>query len=184
MNKKSTNRLIELAQGGDTEAWDALWNRYQKLCRRIVSWRFKNWDDVEDVLQLIKLRVWEGLQRFTPNTNYLAWLRTVCQYEVWRMNKRAHRRHEIPASQAYDAYSLADSESGFDRVEIVDAGRTLWRELLTLLCPRQITLLIVLLSGLLQKEAAPILDTSVSTINRLWKSTQKCCIPVAVAHGF
>lgn len=64
----TTLRLVHAAQAGESQALNALFERYLPRTRRIVAcrmgWRLAQLEDHEDLVQAALLRVFEGFDRF------------------------------------------------------------------------------------------------------------------------
>lgn len=71
---ESDEQLMERVQGGEVEAFDALFERYR---RRLFGFLFRRCDDVsgaEDLFQETWLRVIRARKRFDPQRRFSTWL--------------------------------------------------------------------------------------------------------------
>lgn len=65
---------IQAAQAGDTRAYAALVDRYWPRLQRWLHGLTSDAQAAEDLTQDALLKAWNGLARFTPGTNFRAWL--------------------------------------------------------------------------------------------------------------
>ena len=82
---------------GDSEAWEILLVRYQRLIYSIPIKIGLSPNDAADVFQSVCLKFLEGLPKLRNLERVGAWLTTTTKRECWRIAARKHRAHvEIP----------------------------------------------------------------------------------------
>ena len=100
------------------------------------------WQDAEDVLQDVKLRLWEQFESFRRDADFAAWAITIANYMVRAHRKRCQRERVCFSDELLEKISRqvsAISSSGRDeRVSaLMECARTLSdasRKLLRLVC--------------------------------------------------
>jgi len=90
--------LIRRAQEGNSDAWDALVDRYMDILHRIIH-RFgvQRLEETEDIAQDVWLRVYKGLRSFHSDSKFETWLFTIARncfrdhvHRAWRMSLVSH----------------------------------------------------------------------------------------------
>ena len=113
--------LVTAAAGGDTQAWNALVERYAPLvhatCRR---WRLDD-ADAADVSQTVWLRLVENLGRLREPQALPGWLRTTTVRECTRLYHA--RQRERPDDLAVHLDHSADDGSGPVDERLITAER-------------------------------------------------------------
>ncbi len=67
--------LVERAQGGDAEAFGALYDRFQPEILRYLTHRVGNADTAEDLAQQVFLKAWQAIPRYEARgVPFKAWL--------------------------------------------------------------------------------------------------------------
>lgn len=89
--------LIEACLGGNSQAWEALLTRYQRLIYSIpVRYGFHE-QDANDVFQNVSVLLLDNLSRLRDHERLGAWLVITTRRECWRMFRR--RPDLIPNSE-------------------------------------------------------------------------------------
>jgi len=87
--------LVACARGGDTQAWDALVERYTPLiwsiCRKYRLGR----DDADDVRQSVWLHLVDQLDKIRQPAALPGWLATTTRRECGRLVRAAHGPHAV-----------------------------------------------------------------------------------------
>lgn len=68
------NFLVEKAREGDEKAFEALYWRHQKKVGNIIRRHVRNKQDVDDLIQIIFLKVYQGLKNFRGESKFFTWL--------------------------------------------------------------------------------------------------------------
>lgn len=104
MNDRSTTELVAAASGGDSQAWGAIVDRYDRLVWSVVrGYRLDNATSA-DVSQTVWMRLVENLDRIREPERLPSWLCSTARNEALRVS-RAQKR-TIPSDFEYD---MADS---------------------------------------------------------------------------
>ncbi len=108
--------LIERAQSGDREAFEALVHRYDRDVLRIALNILHKPEDARDVYQEAFLKIYKNLPRFRFECSFYTWLyrvvTNVCLDQLRRKNSRPEDQAPEPGFQASGDISTGDF---FDR---------------------------------------------------------------------
>jgi RNA polymerase sigma-70 factor (ECF subfamily) len=86
--------LIDLCRQGDTAAWNALIQRYEKSVYRFAYTLCRNYDDAADIAGQVFLRLYENIRTFRNESNFTSWLfRIVRNVYVDTCVRAPHRNH-------------------------------------------------------------------------------------------
>lgn len=159
--------LVQAAQAGDRRAFDELVRRHKAPLYRLVRRYVGDADDAYDILQNTFVAAWLALRRFDSGEPLIAWLRAIALNKCRDYGRRwaARRRFlalfasAMASGQTQDDCSSADpdpDENGYLR-QLDQAIAAL---------PRRYKepLLLTLVAGLTQREAAEQLGTSPKAI--------------------
>ena len=73
-------QLISLSLGGDTVAFDHLFDRYRESMRKLYMQRTGgNGDDADDLIQDTFLKIWLNIDRYNPAYTFGQWLYTIAR---------------------------------------------------------------------------------------------------------
>ena len=137
--------LVTRARNGDKQAWDALVNRYTRLIWSICR-QYRLADaDAEDVVQVVWLRLVDGLDNLRDPAALPGWLATTARRECCRV-LRAARRPQA-AFLVLDTENIPDTRAAVAEHELLAAERNAaLREAFTEL-PSRCQQLIILLAA-------------------------------------
>ena len=181
--------LIQQAQQGNREAFDALVRRYDQDVLRLATHLMRKPEDARDVYQDAFLKVYKNLHRFRFECSFYTWLyrivTNVCLDQMRRRNTRKEdQAPELPAmregrggdvtdffERQAEVRPAADPERNLMGKEI---GRQI-HEALQQLSPRErVVFEMKHYQGLKLRAIGDILGTSEETVkNSLFRATQK-----------
>ncbi len=84
-------QLMELVSGGDTNAFETLVERHQRLVLGTVGRMLGNNSDVEDIAQQVFIRVWKSAKRYVPRAKFTTWLLKITRNLVFNELRRRSR---------------------------------------------------------------------------------------------
>lgn len=90
---------IVASQMADSQYFLHLLSQYERQIFGFIFAMVQNTSDAEDVFQQASLVMWQKFDQFQPDTDFLAWARTVARYKVLDFLK-AKRRDRICFSEA------------------------------------------------------------------------------------
>jgi RNA polymerase sigma-70 factor, ECF subfamily len=180
--------LIERAQAGDGEAFEALVHRYDRDVLRIALNILHRPEDARDVYQEAFLKIYKNLPRFRFECSFYTWVyrvvTNVCLDQLRRRNSRPEDQAPEPAR-----YATGDTSAGdfFDRQQEPGAASDPERRMMGLEIGRRISTALTQLTprermvfemkhyqGLKLRAIGEVLGTTEETVkNSLFRATRK-----------
>ncbi|OBV38930.1 RNA polymerase sigma factor [Janthinobacterium psychrotolerans] len=68
------NFLVENARAGNKEAFEALYLRYRKKVCQLIRRHVNNQQDIDDLIQIIFFKAYQGLKNFRGESMFFTWL--------------------------------------------------------------------------------------------------------------
>ena len=93
----SDAELLTRCRAGQTEAWDILVERYERLVFSVARRNGLSAEDAVDVAQNTFLILLESVHSLRQDESLASWLMTVARRQSWRARQRSRR--EAPASE-------------------------------------------------------------------------------------
>ena len=91
---RDDRQLVEACLAGESEAWEALISRYQRLIYSIPLKSRLSPDDAADIFQSVSLKLFEKLETLREHDKISSWIITTTVRECWRMSAK-NRREEL-----------------------------------------------------------------------------------------
>lgn len=125
----SEEELVSALRAGDQPAWNAFFDRYDRLIHSVTAWPKWHFDFHvrEDVSQTVRSEIVKALPKFDGRSTLAYWIKRVCVHRCVDEVRRQVRRQEIVASQMLDeedrGWDPPDNldREGFDPVQAVTA---------------------------------------------------------------
>jgi RNA polymerase sigma-70 factor (ECF subfamily) len=115
------DRLIGLAAEGDAHAFDDLMGRYDRELRSFLGRRTDS-ENLEDIMQDVRLAAWNGLRTFDRRSRFKTWLYSVAIHKYKdHYRKRARVDHEVPIAHLEGGFAGPDAFAQSDSKEFVRA---------------------------------------------------------------
>jgi len=89
-------RLMQLVSTGETDAFETLVERHQRLVIGTVARMLGNNSDVEDIAQQVFVRVWKSAKRYVPRAKFTTWLLKITRNLVFNELRRRSRHARAP----------------------------------------------------------------------------------------
>jgi len=99
-------RLMGLVSAGETDAFEELVERHQRLVVGTVARMLGNNSDVEDIAQQVFVRVWKSANRYVPRAKFTTWLLKITRNLVFNELRRRSRHAQLPLVAESDATEL------------------------------------------------------------------------------
>jgi len=169
MASETDLQLVEMARGGDADAFGTLVRRHQKRIFRLAVHMLHDPSDAEDVTQETFVRAYQGLDRFQGQSQPFTWLyRIAVNLSLNILRARKPRQHTtsdtdpriegwLASRAAPGTDPAAESEQRQIAAALCDAVDTLSETLRT-------TLILVCVEGVRHDEAAQILGCPEGTV--------------------
>jgi len=90
--------LLDACRRGDTEAWDAVLDRYERLVYAIACREGLSKEDAADVTQTTFEALLAQLDRIRDDTQISSWLMTVARRQAWRVRNDRNRHLPVEAT--------------------------------------------------------------------------------------
>ncbi len=104
----SDEALVLACRTGDSAAWEALVERYQRLIYALARHAGLNEEQAADVFQRVFTLLFEALHKIEQPALVGAWLMTTTRHEAWRLSRRERAATRIYAYRLEQANTLAD----------------------------------------------------------------------------
>ena len=88
-------RLMALVSAGDTNAFEQLVERHQRLVIGTVTRMLGNNSDAEDIAQQVFVRVWKSAKRYIPRAKFTTWLLKITRNLVFNELRRRSRHAQV-----------------------------------------------------------------------------------------
>ncbi|MEY2520420.1 MAG: hypothetical protein QOF24_2179 [Verrucomicrobiota bacterium] len=95
-------RLMGLVSAGQTDAFEQLVERHQRLVIGTVARMLGNNSDAEDIAQQVFVRVWRNASRYVPRARFTTWLLTITRNLVFNELRRRSRHAQVPLQTEAD----------------------------------------------------------------------------------
>jgi RNA polymerase sigma-70 factor (ECF subfamily) len=89
-------RLMQLVSAGETDAFEELVGRHQRLVVGTVARMLGNNSEVEDIAQQVFVRVWKSAKRYVPRAKFTTWLLKITRNLVFNELRRRSRHAHMP----------------------------------------------------------------------------------------
>jgi RNA polymerase sigma-70 factor (ECF subfamily) len=180
--------LIERAQGGDREAFEALVHRYDRDVLRIALNILHKPDDARDVYQEAFLKIYKNLHRFRFECSFYTWMyRIVTNVCLDSLRRRKSRPEDQAPELALNRNGEPSCADFFDRQQDEGAASNPERRLMGMEIGERISLALQRLTprermvfemkhyqGLKLRAIGDVLGTSEETVkNSLFRATRK-----------
>jgi RNA polymerase sigma-70 factor (ECF subfamily) len=112
--------LVRRCLRKDQGAWEQIVARYRK---RVLHTAYKftgRFDEAEDLMQEIFLRVFNGLDRFDPEANFATWLMSVTRHHCIDHYRARKRAREVPLEDHVEIRAASATNGPFEFVEEQD----------------------------------------------------------------
>ena len=96
------NFLVEKARSGDEKAFEALYWRHQKKVSNIIRRHVKNQQDIDDLVQIVFLKAYQGLKNFRSEAEFFTWLFSIA------MNCIKHYLKKSPSHDSFICSTMND----------------------------------------------------------------------------
>lgn len=92
-------KLVRAAQGGDESAFNALYERYDRVVHALLLSRVSR-DEVDDLVQDVFLTAWKRLDDLRDAAAFGGWIAMIARNRATDFHRRAHEYVEMPADLA------------------------------------------------------------------------------------
>ena len=165
VTEQTDRELVELARGGDEEAFSVLVRRHSPGMHRVVARMLYDDEEAWDVVQMALLRAWQRLEQYDARWSFATWayrIATNLAIDVMRSRASRERTHQASALQLVSVEGK--SPEAFEQVHRSEVHRILGR-LVQFLSPRQRAAFVLReVEGLETAEVAAMIGCSATTV--------------------
>lgn len=166
MNEKSDAQLVQNCLAGDVKAFDTLVEKYQTTVFNIAFRMTANFDDAEDITQVVFIKIYEQLDNFNPKYKFFSWLYRIALNESLNAKKQKKRLTELD-----DAIIIANSVD--DDYNKMETSKRVQDALMLISAEHRLLIVLKHFEGLSYQEIAFCLDLSEKKVkSRLYDARQ------------
>ena len=169
-------RLAAAAQSGDRRAFEQLVKLHKGSLYRFVRRYVGDADDAYDLVQDAFVSAWLALRRFDARQSFSAWLRAIALNKCRDFGRRRavrRRLHALFANISPSAFEPVDTDDPEPELRLARRLRRLDQAIAALPRRYKEPLLLTLVSGLTQQQAAEELGTSTKAIEMSIRRAKK-----------
>ncbi len=108
VESNEVGRLVDLARGGDREAFGTLVHLHQDEVFTLALRLTASPDQAAEVAQEAFIRAWRAIGRFRGDAAFSTWLHRITVNAAWTLRKRGKRHETRPLEEAGDPIDLTD----------------------------------------------------------------------------
>jgi RNA polymerase sigma-70 factor, ECF subfamily len=163
--------LVVRFRAGDREAFTELVVRYQRPIFNAAFWVLRNFDDANDVAQIVFLKVAERLDDYDPRYKFFSWIYRIAVNES--LNLLRQNRHSEALDEDIDIPDSDDANPEW-RVAEAEVAKRLHAALLTMSADHRIVVTLRHFSECSYQQIGEILDLDEKTVkSRLFEARQR-----------
>lgn len=164
--------LVERCQHGDASAFRDLYDEYVGGVHRHVSLLIGPGPEVDDLIQLVFLNVFNSVGRFRGQSAFSTWLFRIT-VNVVRQEIRVKARRRRLSTAAIDVQKVKETMSGPTPEKEISACQEVYEILDTISVKKRETFILYTYEGYSLEEIATLLGSSVSTVGSRLQSARK-----------
>jgi len=84
-------KYVNICLSGDVKAFEKIIDNYQKKIFTLAIRMVKDFDDAEDITQIIFIKAYENLNKFNPRYKFFSWLYRIAVNETINFCKKKNR---------------------------------------------------------------------------------------------
>jgi RNA polymerase sigma-70 factor (ECF subfamily) len=177
MIENSDNDLVQECLTGNTKAFEALIDKYQKKIFNIIYRMTNNYDDAEDITQSIFIKVYEKLEHFKPKFKFFSWLYRIALNESLNHVNQKRRLTEL------DADTLIKDKTPADDYNELEVNEHVQDALMHIAPEQRILIVLKHFEGLSYQEIAYSLDISEKKVKSRLFDARRLLKQVLITKG-
>lgn len=95
LTHESDEVLAERASRGDSQAFEVLVDRYQRVIFNLALRMTGNWEDARELTQDVFVRTWRGLHGFDPRLRFFSWIYRIAIHACLNFRRRSGRQETL-----------------------------------------------------------------------------------------
>ena len=117
--------LIKSAQTGNMSAFNKLFHKYEKFTTQLLYDFIKDYDEARDINNLVWLKVYNKLSKFTQYSSFGGWLRILTNRTAIDYLRELKPNKYVPQNLEDSSWSVADVSSGDSIVDEITYDQVL-----------------------------------------------------------
>ena len=159
--------LVTESREGSTKAFEAIVDKYQRVIFNVALRMLGNYDDAQDITQVVFIKAYENLRTFNPKYKFFSWLYRIAVNEA--TNSLNLRKRNEPL--VYDP--VARDKNPEERYDDAELSRNIQKALMELNPDSRIVLVLKHFQDCSYREMSYILDIPEKTVkSRLFTARQ------------
>ena len=123
MQNEYDSMIVGRIKGGDRQAFDMLFDIYQKRVYNIALGLCKNEHDAMDVAQEAFLRIYKSIKTFREDSSLSTWIYRITVNAAYDFLRAQSKRSEVPIEMAQNVKAAATPEAVYEKLEKRQAVR-------------------------------------------------------------
>jgi len=171
-------KIAELVQNGQTEAFGVLIERYEDKIRRYARKFLSEGEDINDALQDIFIKVYKNIQSFDAKRRFSPWLYRIAHNELVNVIKKRNK-NSLPFFDLDTIFPQYFSDNSLkSQIDNNDMGRLLDQCLNKLPPKYREPIILYYYEDLSYKEIADVMEIPVSTVGVRMKRAKDLVRPL------
>jgi len=92
-------KLVRRCLDGDADSFGDIVDKYQKPVFRLAMRMVKNYDDAEDITQIVFIKIYDKLESFNPKYKFFSWLYRIAINETINYCKKKNKLDYIEENE-------------------------------------------------------------------------------------
>lgn len=167
LNEVDPNELLVLVAGKNLDAFNEIYNLYNRLIYTVVYQVLNNFEDTDDVMQEVFVQIWNKAPSYNPEKGRAqTWLTTMARNKAIDRLRSKTRRNKLGKKMETEVIvqSLSSVDNLFKSVALKEEGEVLHQAVLKLSDEQRTAIQLSYLEGLTQSQIAERLGEPLGTI--------------------
>ena len=88
-----------------------LLGKHERSLRAFVMAMTCDWNDTDDIVQEVRIRLWQQFDEFDHDKDFGRWSRTIAKYQIMTLREKSSRNRMLFVPEYFDAISAAVEHS-------------------------------------------------------------------------
>ena len=88
-----------------------LLGKHERSLRAFVMAMTCDWNDTDDIVQEVRIRLWQQFDKFDHDKDFGRWSRTIAKYQIMTLREKSSRNRMLFVPEYFDAISAAVERS-------------------------------------------------------------------------
>lgn len=156
------SKLVQRLKDGDSQAFDALYEKYKNILLRMAYLVIGSIDDAEDIVQETFVKCFLHIGELKKNEGFRSWLFQILYRTAYRWKKKSRR--EIPDEDIGIQADATDGVTSLDRIIQTENEMQINRAVQSLDIKHRMVVVLFYYNDMHTKEIAKVLGCTESTV--------------------